>query len=136
MSKVEDFISRCVDLSYEFVFLGQPSNDYNNYLRNLGFKRNIHQKSEFMNDEFITLLKRMQNEGKIVDFAVYETRLIEDSTHPTVKLIDDNSKSGVVKFNNVYMDNSIFIQTADELDIQSLADHLIGRKHLIYSSKN
>lgn len=136
MSKVEDFISRCVDLSYEFVFLGQPSNDYNNYLRNLGFKRNIHQKSEFMNDEFITLLKHMKNEGKIVDFAVYETRLIEDSTHPTVKLIDDNSKSGVVKFNNVYMDNSIFIQTADELDIQSLADHLIGRKHLIYSSKN
>lgn len=135
-SEVEDFISRCVDLSYDFVFLNQPSNDYHNYLRNLGFKRHIHQKSRFMNDEFITILRRMKNEGKIVDFAVYETRLIEDSTHPTITPLDDNSKSDVIKFNNVYMDTSIFIQTASELDIQSLADRLIGRKHLIYSSKN
>ena len=135
IDEVEDFISRCVDLSYDFVFLNQPSNEYHNYLENLGFKRPVHQKSRFMNDEFIIILKRMQNEGKIVDFALYETGLIEDSTNPVVKPLDDNN-SEVIKFNNVYKDTIVFVQTADVLDIQSLADCLLGRKHLIYSSKN
>ncbi|WP_304125712.1 methyltransferase domain-containing protein [Methanosphaera cuniculi] len=135
IDEVEDFISRCVDLSYDFVFLNQPSNEYHNYLENLGFKRPVHQKSRFMNDEFITILKRMKNEGKIVDFALYETGLIEDSTNSAVKPLDDNN-SDVIKFNNVYKDTIVFVQTADVLDIQSLADRLLGRKNLIYSSKN